>query len=139
MDDEEMARKFHNTYERLAPQFGYETREETKQFDPSSANGQLMIAVCREVGQAIRQDQMRRDREAGVGFKKPEWADAPEWAEYLTLDGNGGWRFHQYIPDRDHKHRRWNSDHDWYEPKIVYDWELVLERRPKCIDGGGDE
>ena len=45
-DSEELAINFHDTYERLAPIFGYETREETKEFDPESANGQLMIAVC---------------------------------------------------------------------------------------------
>lgn len=41
-----VARRFHETYERLAPQFGYETRAETRAFDPDSANGRLMIAVC---------------------------------------------------------------------------------------------
>lgn len=45
-DAEALARKFHDTYERLASQFGYETREDTKQFDPMSPNGRLMIAVC---------------------------------------------------------------------------------------------
>ncbi len=46
---EKLARKFHNEYERLAPSFGYETRDDTKQFDPESPNGQLMIAVCEEI------------------------------------------------------------------------------------------
>jgi hypothetical protein len=45
----EAAIKFHETYERLAPEFGYETRPDTKAFDPESANGKLMIAVCGEV------------------------------------------------------------------------------------------
>jgi hypothetical protein len=40
---------FHETYERLAPKFGYETRKEYRDFDSSSNNGQLMIAVCSEV------------------------------------------------------------------------------------------
>lgn len=40
---------FHKTYERLAPSFGYETREDTKSFDSESKNGKLMIAVCGEV------------------------------------------------------------------------------------------
>lgn len=40
---------FHNTYERLAPDFGYETREDTKKFDPDSKNGKLMIATVTEV------------------------------------------------------------------------------------------
>jgi hypothetical protein len=46
------ARKFHEAYERLAPSFGYETRAETKQFDPTSPNGRLMIAVCSELAAA---------------------------------------------------------------------------------------
>ena len=44
-----LAEVFHEAYERLAPQFGYETRPETKQFDQNSPNGKLMIAVCEEV------------------------------------------------------------------------------------------
>jgi hypothetical protein len=43
---EKLARKFHEKYEELAPQFGYETRHETRSFDPASPNGRLMIAVC---------------------------------------------------------------------------------------------
>lgn len=48
-DAEQLARKFHETYERLAPHYGYETREETRAFDADSPNGRLMIAVCREI------------------------------------------------------------------------------------------
>lgn len=48
-DAEALARTFHNIYEQLAPKFGYETRAETKQFDPTTPNGQLMIAVCGEI------------------------------------------------------------------------------------------
>jgi hypothetical protein len=46
---EELAMLFHKTYERMAPDFGYETRKETRSFDNSTPNGQLMIAVCKEV------------------------------------------------------------------------------------------
>lgn len=49
VDAEALARKFHDVYERLAAQFGYETRKDTRSFDPESANGKLMIAVCREL------------------------------------------------------------------------------------------
>lgn len=41
-----LAMKFHRYYEEFAPQFGYETRKETKDFDPKSNNGKLMIKVC---------------------------------------------------------------------------------------------
>jgi len=40
---------FHETYERLAHKYGYETRKETKLFNASSPNGKLMIEVCREM------------------------------------------------------------------------------------------
>ena len=49
MEAAKLARQFHETYERLAPSFGYETREDTKQFDPESKNGRLMVAVCGEI------------------------------------------------------------------------------------------
>ena len=49
-----MARMFHDLYERLAPSFGYETREDTKAFDPQSKNGRLMVEVCGQVAAALR-------------------------------------------------------------------------------------
>lgn len=45
----ELAIRFHEAYERLAPRFGYETKPETREFDPQTPNGRLMIAVCREI------------------------------------------------------------------------------------------
>ena len=44
-----LAEAFHDTYERLAPAHGYETRVETRNFDASFPNGKLMIAVCEEI------------------------------------------------------------------------------------------
>jgi hypothetical protein len=52
-DGEALARRFHEIYERLAPSFGYETRAETREFDPATPNGKLMIAVCQEVATTI--------------------------------------------------------------------------------------
>jgi hypothetical protein len=46
---ERIARAFHDHYERLAPQFGYETRPETREFDPDSQNGRLMVATVKAV------------------------------------------------------------------------------------------
>ena len=46
MNPVELAKRFHEYYETLAPAFEYETRKETKEFDPKSPNGKLMIAVC---------------------------------------------------------------------------------------------
>ncbi len=43
---EELARAFHAAYEELAPQFGYTTKPETREFSTDSPNGRLMIAVA---------------------------------------------------------------------------------------------
>lgn len=48
-DAVQLARKFHALYERLAPSYGYATREDTRQFDPTTTNGKLMVAVCSEL------------------------------------------------------------------------------------------
>lgn len=53
--DEQLAVWFHETYERLAPEFGYETRPDTKAFDPQSKNGKLMVAVCGKAAAALRE------------------------------------------------------------------------------------
>ena len=43
-----LAKLFHETYERLAPEYGYETRVESRVpwHELPSGNQQLMIAVC---------------------------------------------------------------------------------------------
>lgn len=45
----QLAVEFHVIYERLAAEYNYTTRTETRIFDPESANGKLMIAVCAEI------------------------------------------------------------------------------------------
>ena len=45
----ELAKLFHETYERLAPSFGYQTRPDTRNFRPDTPNGRLMIAVAAEL------------------------------------------------------------------------------------------
>ena len=54
-DAEKLARTFHDVYERLAPSFGYETRKDTREFDPESSNGRLMIAACREIAAMLKE------------------------------------------------------------------------------------
>lgn len=48
---ERLARAFHEAYERLAPVYGYETREESAVpwEDVPAANKALMIEVAREI------------------------------------------------------------------------------------------
>jgi hypothetical protein len=51
MTPEMLAQRFHETYERLAPQFGYETRRESAKpwSEVPENNKQLMVAVCGEI------------------------------------------------------------------------------------------
>jgi hypothetical protein len=49
LEEVQLAILFHNTYEKLALNFGYETRADTKSFETTTPNGMLMIAVCKEI------------------------------------------------------------------------------------------
>lgn len=49
----ELAKQLHEIYEKLAPSFGYETRDDTKEFDPTTPNGKLMIAVADEIEKSV--------------------------------------------------------------------------------------
>jgi hypothetical protein len=53
-EGQELARRFHETYERLASSFGYETRIGTRSFDPDTPNGRLMIAVWADAAEFMR-------------------------------------------------------------------------------------
>lgn len=44
-----LALELHDTYEQKTPEHGYETRPETRLFDPASPNGRLMLATCRDL------------------------------------------------------------------------------------------
>lgn len=44
---QKLASIFHDTYETLAPAYGYGTRKQTRDFDSESSNGKLMIATCK--------------------------------------------------------------------------------------------
>ena len=43
LDLEETTRKFHNIYEQVAKEYGYKTREDTKELDFNSPNGMTML------------------------------------------------------------------------------------------------
>lgn len=61
---EQLAVLFHDKYEELAPKFGYETRPDTKTFDPKTPNGKLMVAVAKEV--------LKQQKAAAPKPKKPK-------------------------------------------------------------------
>jgi hypothetical protein len=51
MDAEQLAEFFHETYERLAPEFDYKTRKKSRKpwIDLPLNHQNLMVAVCNEV------------------------------------------------------------------------------------------
>jgi hypothetical protein len=63
---EEIARKFHEAYERLAPAFGYATREASRKpwADVPAQNRDLMIAVCAEILPGILAEGAAKERDA---------------------------------------------------------------------------
>jgi hypothetical protein len=94
-----LAIRFHDTYERLAPSFGYETRTDTKVFDPESKNGRLMVAVCAALGTKVLRAAESTERENAywnAGFnaglekgKKIAGPSFPVQAEAPQI--TGGW------------------------------------------------
>ncbi len=67
----QLATQFHEVYERLAPSFGYETRKETRQFDPTTPNGRLMVAVCAELIAARTSDDKTSPAEGVMVPREP--------------------------------------------------------------------
>lgn len=41
---------------------------------------------------------------------KPDWKDAPEWAAYLSMDGDGRWTWWQVEPEWDEAEKDWFLD-----------------------------
>lgn len=78
-EPEELAQRFHEAYERLAPDFGYSTREASRKpwAEVPEQNRKLMIAVCAELLQAdaarlrsapAAEDQLRAAFDAGFAW-----------------------------------------------------------------------
>lgn len=67
-------------------------------------------------------------------MSKPDWKDAPEWAEWLAQDKTGSWYWHEYKPYH-HRMDFWSSPGrtSWF-PHLYDDenpnWTSTLERRP---------
>jgi len=62
----------------------------------------------------------------------PSWDDAPEWANYKAMDGNGRWFWYEKVPVRAS-----NSVAMWFEfhgqVKSCFelpDWAATLQKRP---------
>jgi len=92
---------FHETYERLAPSFGYETRKDTKAFDPESPNGKLMIAVCGEVLESINPNGShgRKQNKLYVSVRLADAARTREWREVEAETLSAAIKVAEQMPD----------------------------------------
>ena len=67
-------------------------------------------------------------------MSKPDWKDAPEWANYLAMDADGEWCWYEYSPatgtdDGDY----WHPLGGQYEHAGNQDapkWKYTKEERP---------
>ena len=64
---------------------------------------------------------------------KPNWDDAPEWANYLAQDEDGTWFWYSYKPVITNG-EYWDARDGNTEPASVEDWEKSLEKRPGSPD-----
>lgn len=55
----EITKKFHDTYEKLASEYAYETRKDTRVFDINSNNGKLMYATVNEIVSSILEENKK--------------------------------------------------------------------------------
>lgn len=60
---------------------------------------------------------------------RPNWKDAPEWANFVAMDDNKDWYWFEFTPIWDSTRGQWMpSSGRWYG---VYSGQDSLEKRPK--------
>lgn len=99
MTHEEMARAFHEAYERLAPSFGYKTREVSAVpwVQVPEANRNLMVAVAGEVLAALESEKPLAVVEGYIGARIPKELTRKRWFSFVV---------HQ----NQHQHALWPKD-----------------------------
>lgn len=91
-DAETLAQRFHEAYERLAPEYGYETRPDSAVpwNDVPEQNRALMVAVCREMALPIPDADTRQEVETLIEGQVPHvcrscggtgWIDDDGWSD----------------------------------------------------------
>lgn len=65
---------------------------------------------------------------------KPQWKDAPQWANYLAQDMDGTWTWFSHKPKREAQYNRWNysqkGGRHLTANQEITDWKDSLEERP---------
>jgi hypothetical protein len=66
-------------------------------------------------------------------MNKPKWKDAPRWAKYMAMDGDGQWHWYRDKPDAILEDGEWGTlgrYKEAYVKKKDDDWKKTLEKRP---------
>lgn len=61
---------------------------------------------------------------------KPDWKDAPEWANWLAQDGNGAWWWYEDKPLTINGEIVWKPNGKCREAQVCLQWQDTLEQRP---------
>lgn len=83
---------------------------------------------CQEIAAELA-DAIAPHLEAGAG-----WENAPSWAEWRTVDGNGDITYWKDKPEPSKRNDYWTlARGDRYEqiPHTVKDWKETLQKRPR--------
>ena len=63
---------------------------------------------------------------------KPDWADAPEWANWLAIDFSQRWYWYEHKPC-ENRFDRWITGTGRFESCVPFEkisWSQTLEQRP---------
>ena len=63
---------------------------------------------------------------------KPDWKNAPEWANYLAMDEDGAWYWFKFKPELSEGF--WDTEYPFSTKQARIDttqWKETLEQRPK--------
>lgn len=61
-------------------------------------------------------------------MNKPDWKDAPEWAQYLAQDADGDWYWYEQLPYASFE--GWSPDGKHQLAAVFDTWQDTLEGRP---------
>jgi len=79
LDLEETTRRFHNVYEQIAKEYGYKTREDTKELDFNSPNGMTMLKTVETITTPYLEEIERLNNIINELLKKIQFYKTTEW------------------------------------------------------------
>src|SRR6266436_964165 len=124
MNAEQLAQKFHETYERLALDHSYETRKDNAvpwERVPEK-NKKLMTAVCSEILEALPQLRFEKTPDYGDIFLIEEFVQAVKSACFTNDDGSG-----YFALDRQRMSNVPAVPSEIYQNKAILDgWNFVV-------------